>query len=84
MVKQGHWEDEIVKRIADNFNNQYYTDVVWPIAFDGVWVLMTFNYERRQVQIVYFQKETGKFDLRLLHQAADFMWREGGRMGLRC
>ena len=21
MVKQGHWEDEIVKRIADNFNN---------------------------------------------------------------
>ena len=30
-------------------NEKYYTDMILPIAFDGVWVLMTFNYERRQV-----------------------------------
>ena len=49
MVGQGHWEDEIVKIIGGNINEKYYTDMILPIAFDGVWVLMTFNYEKRQV-----------------------------------
>ena len=73
MVGQGHWEDEIVKRVGGNINEKCYTDMILPIAFDGVWVLMTFNYEKRQVQIVYFQKETERFDQKLLHPAADFM-----------
>jgi hypothetical protein len=49
MVGQGHWEDEIVKRVGGNINEKCYTDMILPIKFDGVWVLMTFNYEKRQV-----------------------------------
>ena len=52
MTGQGRWDDEIVKRIVGNFNEKYYTDIILPIAFGGVWVLMTFNYEKRQVKIV--------------------------------
>jgi hypothetical protein len=33
---------------------------------------------------VYFQKEIERFNLKLLHPAADFMWREGGKIGVRC
>jgi len=49
MTGQGRWEDEIVKRIEGNISAEYYTDIILPITFDGVWVLMTFNYDKRQV-----------------------------------
>jgi hypothetical protein len=54
MVGAKHWEDEITKRVEENISKEYYADMIIPIAFDGVWVLLTFNYEKRQAQIVYF------------------------------
>jgi len=84
MIGAKHWEDEITKRVEENISKEYYADMIIPIAFDGVWILLTFNYEKRQAQIVYFQKEVEKHDLKLLHPVADFLWREGGRMGVRC
>jgi hypothetical protein len=36
MTGQGRWEDEIVKRIWGNISEKYYTDIILPIAFDGV------------------------------------------------
>ena len=80
MIGAKHWEDEITKRVEENISKEYYADMIIPIAFDGVWILLTFNYEKRQAQIVYFQKEVEKHDLKLLHPVADFLWREGGRM----
>jgi hypothetical protein len=84
MIEKGDWEAEIVKRTGEGFNKDVFTDLMIPLAFNGFWALMTINYEARRVRIVYFQKEVEKLQLKLLSKAADFMWREGGRMGLKC
>ena len=49
MTGAKHWEDEITKRVEENISTESFTDMIIPNAFDGVLILMTFNYEKRQV-----------------------------------
>ena len=49
MIGAKHWEDEITNRVEENISTESFTDMIIPIAFDSVWILMTFNYEKRQV-----------------------------------
>jgi hypothetical protein len=52
--------------------------------FNDTWVLISWNFEERQAKVLYFQKETRAMELNLLMKAADKIWRESSKTGLKC
>ena len=58
MVKKNDWGEEVKKRIPLKFDKTMFADVILPVTFNnGIWVLMSWNFEQRQAKIIYFQKE---------------------------
>ena len=78
------WVKEIIKRLGIKVNSRIYTDVILPVTFNDTWVLMSWNFETRQIKVLYFQKETRAMELKLLMKAADKIWREACMAGLKC
>ena len=84
MSKKVDWNKEMTKRIGIKFNSSLYMDVILPVAFNDTWVLMSWNFETRQIKVLYFQKETRALELNLLMKASDKIWRESCKTGLKC
>lgn len=58
-VQQFRFEEDIRGRIDDNFKLNQWCDIVLPINFMRHWVLLICNYEKRELTVAYFMKETG-------------------------
>ena len=46
------WGVEFDKKVGNNFNKQQYTDVIMPIAFNDIWVLMIWKFEARLPRVI--------------------------------
>ena len=74
MITQGNWSDEVAKRLKKNFNYKVFADIILPIECGAHWVLMTCNFEKRQIHIVYFKSETALLPLALLDELGTTLW----------
>jgi hypothetical protein len=46
MVVKNDWGVEIEKKIPTNFDKMMFADIILPITFNnGIWVMMTWNFE---------------------------------------
>ena len=79
-----NWIKEIIKRIDKKSDSSIYTDVLLPVTFNDTWVLLSWNFETRQAKVLYFHQETRTMELKLLIKAANKIWKEACKAGLKC
>lgn len=77
-VSQSKFEDEIKTRILEcNFKLDQWCDIIIPINFFRHWVIMVCNYEKRELAVAYFMKDTSVGNLNLLYDIGSAIRREG-------
>ena len=77
MINQGDWSEEVSKRLRKNFNYKVFADIILPIKCGAHWVMLTCNFEKREIHIVYFKCETALLRLALLNDLGITIWQAG-------